>query len=154
MRNWVVFLVYRKTCRHATVLLLGLVCRWWWHARPSVHPHRFLGLYCVRIQTLTQNQYYRVLNWYQWLLCFLLSSPYIFVTLLLWHVAQITMWYHYFMFTPCPDTGSSPEPLDCKSEALPTELCGPLSTLLFKDIYKLNEVSNNVILMIIGLSVN
>ena len=56
------------------------------------------------------------------------------------------------MFTPCPDGGLNPGPLDCKSEALPTELCGPSSNNLFKDEYKLNDVSNDVILMIIGLS--
>ena len=53
------------------------------------------------------------------------------------------------MFTPCPDAGSNPGPLDCKSDTLPTELCGPLSINLFKDVYKLNDVSNDVILMII-----
>ena len=68
IHNSFVFLVYRKKWRHAPVLLLGHVYRWWWHARPSVHPHRFLGLCCVRIQILTQNQYYRVLNWYRWIL--------------------------------------------------------------------------------------
>ena len=46
------------------------------------------------------------------------------------------------------------EPLDGKSEALLTELCGPLSITLFKDVYELNDVSNDVILMIILLSVN
>ena len=49
------------------------------------------------------------------------------------------------MFTPCSDAGSNQEPLDCKSEALPTELCGP-SNVLFEDVYKLNDVSNEVIL--------
>ena len=53
-----------------------------------------------------------------------------------------------------PDPGSNPGPLDCKSEALPTELCGPLSIFLFKDVYEPNDVSNDVILMIIRLSVN
>ena len=36
------------------------------------------------------------------------------------------------LFTPCPDGGSNPGPLDCKSEALPTELCGPLSISCLK----------------------
>ena len=61
-------MVYRKKWRHAPVLLLGHVYRWWWHARPSVHPHKFLGLCCVRIQTLTHNQYHWVLNWFRWIL--------------------------------------------------------------------------------------
>ena len=52
------------------------------------------------------------------------------------------------MFTPCPDGGSNPGPLDCKSVALPTDLCGPLSMTLFKDVYELNDVSNDVILII------
>ena len=55
--------------------------------------------------------------------------------------------------TPCPEPGSNPGPLDWKSEALPTELCGPMSIILFKDTFKLNDVTNNVILMIIKLSV-
>ena len=55
-------------------------------------------------------------------------------------------------FTPCPDGGASPAPLDSKSEALPTQLCGPFSITLFKDVYELNDVSNYVILMIIRLS--
>ena len=40
------------------------------------------------------------------------------------------------MFTPCPDAGSNPGPLDYKSEALPTELCGPSSILRLKHVYK------------------
>ena len=90
---------------------------------------------------------------YAILLCFLLSSPYIFVTLLFWHIAQISVYYHEFMYTPCPDEGSNPGPLDCKSEALPTELCGPLDRTTFNDVYKHNDVSNDIILMIISLSV-
>ena len=38
-------------------------------------------------------------------------------------------------------------------EALPTELCGPLCTTLFKDVYELKIVSNDIILMIISLSI-
>ena len=59
------------------------------------------------------------------------------------------------MLTPRPDEGFNPGPLNCNSEALPTELCGPLSIILFKDVYnlKLNDVSNGVILMIIRLLV-
>ena len=52
-----------------------------------------------------------------------------------------------------PRRGSNPGPLDCKSEALPTELCGPLSIIMFKNIYELNNVFNDIILMIISLSV-
>ena len=50
------------------------------------------------------------------------------------------------MFTPCPDGGLNPLPLDCKSVALPTELCRPLSITLFKDVYELNDVSNDIYL--------
>ena len=57
------------------------------------------------------------------------------------------------MITPCPDVGSNPGPLDCKSYMLPTELCGPLSNTLFKDVYNLNDVSNDLFFMIIRLSV-
>ena len=49
------------------------------------------------------------------------------------------------MFTTCPDGGLNPGPLDCKSEALPTELCGPLSIDMLKDVYELNNVSNDII---------
>ena len=55
------------------------------------------------------------------------------------------------MFEQCPDDGSNPRPFDCKSKALPTELCGTLSIYSFADVYKLNDVSNDVILMIIRL---
>ena len=47
------------------------------------------------------------------------------------------------MIAPCPDPGSNPGPLDCKSEVLPSELCGPMSVTLFKDVYKLNDVSKD-----------
>ena len=57
------------------------------------------------------------------------------------------------MFMPCPDGGSNPGPLDYKSEEIPTELCGPLSITLFKDVYEHNDVSKDIILMIISLSV-
>ena len=50
------------------------------------------------------------------------------------------------MFTPYPDPGLNPGPLDCKSDTLPTWLCWPLDINLFKDIYKL-DVSNYIILM-------
>ena len=36
---------------------------------------------------------------------------------------------------------------------LPTELCGPLSNTLFKDVYNLSDVSNDLFFMIIRLSV-
>ena len=57
------------------------------------------------------------------------------------------------MFTRCPDAGSNPGPLESKSEALPIELCGSLSIALFKDVYELNNVSNDITLMKISLSV-
>ena len=50
-------------------------------------------------------------------------------------------------------TGQIEPGASCKSKAIPTELCGPLSITLFKDVYELNDVSNHVILMIIRLSV-
>ena len=39
----------------------------------------------------------------------------------------------------------NPGPLDCTSDRLPTELCGPLGITLIKNIYKPNDVSNDVI---------
>ena len=55
------------------------------------------------------------------------------------------------MFTPFLEEGSNPAPLDCKSEALPTELCGPLWITAFKDVYEHKIVSNDIILMIISV---
>ena len=57
------------------------------------------------------------------------------------------------MFTPWPDAVWSQEPFDCKSDTLPTELCGPLSIILIMrtNVYKLNDVSNNVIQVIYHL---
>ena len=46
------------------------------------------------------------------------------------------------MLSVRPDGGSNPSPLDCKSEVLPTEQCGPWSITLFKDINELNNVYN------------
>ena len=40
----------------------------------------------------------------------------------------------YIMLNVCPDPGSNPGPLDWKSEALPTELRGPLGIIQFKVI--------------------
>ena len=45
---------------------------------------------------------------------------------------------------------SNPGFLDCKSEALLTELCGHLGIILFKDGYEIYNVYNYVILMIKG----
>ena len=59
----------------------------------------------------------------------------------LFHVYTLSRW------------GTYPGPLGCKSEVLPTELCGPFSITLFKDVYELNDVTNDIILMIISLSV-
>ena len=56
----------------------------------------------------------------------------------------------YIMQNVCLNPGSNPGPPGCKSEALPTELCGPLSIALLKDVYELNNVSNDIILMIIS----
>ena len=53
----------------------------------------------------------------------------------------------YIMQNVCPDPGSNPGPLDCRSEALPTELRGPLGIIQFKDIYKIYHVSHCVIMM-------
>ena len=46
----------------------------------------------------------------------------------------------YIMQNVCPEPGSSPGSLDCKSEALPTELRGPLGIIKFKDVYKIYHV--------------
>ena len=54
----------------------------------------------------------------------------------------------YIMQYVCPDLGSNPGPLDCKSEALPTELRGPLGIIQLKNVYKIYHVSNCVIMMI------
>ena len=59
----------------------------------------------------------------------------------------ISLIYVYTMPRPAIEPGT------CKSEALPTELCGLLIISLFRDVYKLNDVSNNIILMIKRLSV-
>ena len=59
----------------------------------------------------------------------------------------------YIMQNVIPDPGSSPGSLDCKSEALTTELRGPLGIIQVKYVYKIYHVSNCVIMMITGLSV-
>ena len=51
--------------------------------------------------------------------------------------------YVYSMHRP----GIEPVALDCKTEALRTELCCSLGNHLFKDVYKLNYVSYYVILI-------
>ena len=56
----------------------------------------------------------------------------------------------YIMQKLCPDPGSNPGPLDCKSEELPTELRGSIGIIQVKDVYKIYHVSNCVIMMIKG----
>ena len=58
----------------------------------------------------------------------------------------------YIMQKLCPDPGSKPGPLDCKSEELPTELRGLLGIIQVKDVYHKDvyHVSNCVIMMIKG----
>ena len=61
----------------------------------------------------------------------------------------LPIYIHYTtILTYCTDIRAAST--DCKSEALPTELCGPLSIALLKDVYELNNVSNDKILMIIS----
>ena len=79
-------------------------------------------------------------------------SLYIHYTTILAYCTDIRVISLFHVYT-VPRRRIEPGPLDCKSEALPTELCGLMSINLFKDVYKFNDVSNAVILMIIRLSV-
>ena len=58
-------------------------------------------------------------------------------------IRVISMFYVYCMPRPWIELVA----LDCKSEALRTELCCSLGNHLFKDVYKLNYVSYYVILI-------
>ena len=54
-------------------------------------------------------------------------------------ICVISLFHIYTMPRPV----SNPGALECKSETLPSELCGSIT--LFKDVNKIIDVSNNVI---------